>query len=214
MIRINLLPEAKRGAVATGGSSQMWGVIYLLSCFAWGVVLFLVYLNYNSVLEEQAAKNGELQGQIERAKSQTENIGEVEAQLAKSKQLEEVVSSLQAARQGPARVLMELSKILSEGGGPTLPAEELDALRRANPLGAYNPGWDIRRLYIDSFQETKRKCTITGYGKSNEDVAEFLRRLNVSEVFDKVTLQSTTAAKDGATGLPVVKFSLSCEVKY
>jgi type IV pilus assembly protein PilN len=214
MIRINLLPEAKRGAVATGGSSQMWGVIYLLSCFAWGVVLFLVYLNYNSVLEEQAAKNSELQGQIDRAKSQTENIGEVEAQLAKSKQLEEVVGGLQAARQGPARVLMELSKILSEGGGPTVVSEQLEALRRDNPLGAYNPGWDIRRLYIDSFQETQRKCTITGYGKSNEDVAEFLRRLNVSEVFDKVTLQSTTAATENTTGLPVVKFSLSCEVKY
>jgi type IV pilus assembly protein PilN len=214
MIRINLLPEAKRAAAASGGSSQLWGVIYLLSCFAWGVVLFLVYLNYNSVLEEQAAKNSELQGQIDRAKSQTENIGEVEAALAKSKQLEEVVGGLQAARQGPARVLMELSRILSEGGGPTLPSEQLEAMRRDNPLGGYNPGWDIRRLYIDSFQETQRKCTITGFGKSNEDVAEFLRRLNVSEVFDQVTLQSTTAATESNTGLPVVRFSLSCEVKY
>jgi type IV pilus assembly protein PilN len=214
MIRINLLPEAKRGAVATGGSSQLWGVVYLLSCFAWGVVLFLVYLNYNSVLEEQSAKNAELQGQIDRVKAQTENIGEVEAQLAKSKQLEEVVTGLQSARQGPARVLMELSKILSEGGGPSLPSEELEALRRDNPLGAYNPGWDIRRLWIDSFVETKRMCTISGYGKSNEDVAEFLRRLNVSEVFDKVTLQATTSAADPITGAPIVRFALTCEVKY
>jgi type IV pilus assembly protein PilN len=214
MIRINLLPEAKRGAVATGGSSQLWGVVYLLSCFAWGVVLFLVYLNYNSVLEEESAKNAELQSQIDRAKSQTENIGEIEAQLAKSKQLEEVVSGLQAARQGPARVLMELSKILSEGGGPSLPSEQLEALRRDNPLGAYNPGWDIRRLWIDSFVETDRKCTIGGFGKSNEDVAEFLRRLNVSEVFDQVTLQATTSAIDPTTGLPIVRFTLTCEVKY
>jgi type IV pilus assembly protein PilN len=214
MIRINLLPEAKRGAVATGGSSQLWAVVYLLSCFAWGVVLFLVYLNYNSVLEEQAAKNTELQGQIERAKSQSENIGEVEAQLAKSKQLEEVVTALQSARQGPARVLMELSKILSEGGGPSLPSEELEALRRDNPLGAYNPGWDVRRLWIDSFVETKRKCTIGGFGKSNEDVAEFLRRLNVSEVFDQVKLQATTSASDPAGGTPIVRFTLSCEVRY
>jgi type IV pilus assembly protein PilN len=214
MIRINLLPEAKRGAVATGGSSQLWGVVYLLSCFAWGVVLFLVYLNYNNVLEEQAAKNMELQGQIERAKSQTENIGEVEAQLAKSKQLEEVVSGLQSARQGPARVLMELSKILSEGGGPSLPSEELEALRRDNPLGAYNPGWDIRRLWIDSFVEAKRQCKISGFGKSNEDVAEFLRRLNVSEVFDQVKLQATSSAADPAGGTPIVRFALSCEVRY
>jgi type IV pilus assembly protein PilN len=214
MIRINLLPEAKRGAVATGGGSQLWAVVYLLSCFAWGVVLFLVYLNYNSVLEEQSAKNAELQSQIDRAKSQTENIGEIEAQLAKSKQLEEVVSSLQAARQGPARVLMELSGILSEGGGPSLSSEELETLRRENPLGAYNPGWDARRLWIDKFEEAQRRCTISGFGKSNEDVAEFLRRLNVSEVFDRVTLQQTASAIDQSTGLPTVKFTLTCEVKY
>jgi type IV pilus assembly protein PilN len=212
MIRINLLPEAKRQAGSVG-SSQLWAVVYLLSCFAWIVVLFLVYLNYNSVLEEQNAKNTELEAQITRAKSQTENIGEVETQLAKSKQLEEVVGGLQTARQGPARVLMELSRILSEGGGPSIPQDQLEAMRRDNPMLVYNPGWDIRRLWIDSFEETQRKCTITGFGKSNEDVAEFLRRLNISEVFDKVTLESTTAEID-STELPVVKFSLTCEVKY
>jgi type IV pilus assembly protein PilN len=213
MIRINLLPEAKRQA-STGGSSQLWAVGYLLACFAWGVVLFLVYLNRSSVLEEQQAKNAELQSQIDRTKAQSENIGEVEGRLAKSKQLEDVVGSLQSARQGPARMLMELSKILSEGGGPTLPPELAANVRRDNPQLGYSPGWDIRRLWIESFSETARKCAISGYGKSNEDVAEFLRRLNVSELFDAVTLQSTASQPDATTGLPVVKFSLSCEVKY
>jgi type IV pilus assembly protein PilN len=213
MIRINLLPEAKRQA-STGGGSQLWGVVYLLSAFAWAVVLFLVYLNYNSVLQEQNAKNAELQAQIERVKAQTENIGEVEAKLAKSKKLEEVVSGLQAARQGPARLLMELSKILSEGGGPTVPPDKLDSLRRESPLLVYNPGWDVRRLWLTSFDEANHKCTIIGSGKTNEDVAEFLRRLNTSEVFDKVTLQSTAAGTDGATGLAIVTFTLTCEVKY
>jgi type IV pilus assembly protein PilN len=213
MIRINLLPEAKRQA-ATGGSTQLWGVAYLLASFAWAVVLFLVYLNRSSVLEEQTAKNQELQAQIDRAKAQSENIGEVEGRLAKSKQLEDVVGSLQSARQGPARMLMELSKILSEGGGPTLSAADAESMRSDNAQLRYSPGWDIRRLWIDSFSETQRRCTISGFGKSNEDVAEFLRRLNVSELFDAVTLQSTSAITDTATGLPVVKFSLTCEVKY
>jgi type IV pilus assembly protein PilN len=213
MIRINLLPEAKRQA-STGGDSQLWAVVYLLSCFAWGVVLFLVYISFNRVLDEQKAKNSELQAQIDRAKSQTENIGEVEAKLAKSRQLETVVSGLQAARQGPARVLMELSKILSEGGGPTVPAEKLDTLRRENPLLVYNPGWDSRRLWIESFDEKAGKCTIVGNGKTNEDVAEFLRRLNLSSTFSKVTLQSTAASSDKTSDLTIVHFTLTCEVKY
>jgi type IV pilus assembly protein PilN len=213
MIRINLLPEAKRQVAAAGGI-QLWGVIYLLSTFAWCVVLFLVYLQYKNELDEQEAKNRELEGQIERAKAQSANIGEVEEKLAKSKRLEEVVNKLQAARSGPARVLMEVSKILSEGRGPTADIDALKELERTNPLMMPNDTWDIRRLWIESFTETNRRCNIAGLGKTNEDVAEFLRRLNVSETFDQVTLQSTSAIPDPKTQLPVVRFTLSCEVKY
>ncbi|MDD9934261.1 MAG: PilN domain-containing protein [Myxococcales bacterium] len=213
MIRINLLPDAKKVA-ATGGGAQLWGVIYLLAAFAWGVVLFLVYLNYSNVLEDQNAKNGELETQIDQLKKRIEGVGEIEAQLAKSRQLEEVVTGLQAARQGPARMLMELSRILSEGGGPSIELEKLEDLRRDNPMLIFNPGWDIRRLWLVSFKETGHQCTMAGYGKTNEDVAEFLRRLNISELFQEVTLEKTSASKDPGTGLPVVQFSLTCKVEY
>jgi type IV pilus assembly protein PilN len=212
MIRINLLPEAKRQA-STGGGTQIWGVIYVLALFAWAVVLLLVYLNYRDRLTEQQVKNSELQSQIDRAKGQSESIGDIESSLAKSRQLEEVVSTLQNARQGPARMLMELSRILSEGGGPTVNPDVLDTMRRENPLSVYNPGWDVRRLWLTSFEESDRKCKIEGIGKTNEDVAEFLRRLTISELFDKVALASTGSVSDKGN-LPVVTFSLSCEVMY
>ena len=212
MIRINLLPEAKRQA-STGGGTQIWAVIYVLAFFAWAVVLLLVYLNYQGRLNEQQVKNNELQSQIDRAKGQSESIGEIESSLAKSRQLEEVVTSLQTARQGPARMLMELSRILSEGGGPTVNPDVLDTMRRENPLSVYNPGWDVRRLWLTSFEESARACKIEGLGKTNEDVAEFLRRLSISELFDKVALSSTGSVAD-KSGLPVVTFSLSCEVMY
>jgi len=212
MIRINLLPEAKRQA-STGGGTQIWAVIYVLGFFAWAVVLLLVYLNYQDRLSEQQVKNNELQSQIDRAKGQSESIGEIESALAKSRQLEEVVTTLQTARQGPARMLMELSRILSEGGGPTVNPDVLDTMRRENPLSVYNPGWDVRRLWLTGFEESKRACKIQGIGKTNEDVAEFLRRLTISELFDKVALSSTGQVADKG-GLPVVTFSLSCEVMY
>ena len=40
-----------------------------------------------------------------------------------------------------------------------------------------------------------------------------LRRLNLSETFDKVSLQSTSASLD-QSGMAVVRFALTCEVKY
>jgi type IV pilus assembly protein PilN len=214
MIRINLLPEAKR-SVSTGGSTQVWGIVYLLASFGWGVVLFFFYLNTKNTLDEQRAANAALEQEIQQAKAKSTNIGEVEAKLAKSRQLEDVVKKLQTARQGPTRVLLELSHILSEGGKPTVSPERLDEVRRENPLAGFNPGWDVRRLWLTSFSETDRKCSIRGYGRTNEDVAEFLRRLSLSELFQKVTLQSTSSANQvpGAGGT-VVQFELSCQVRY
>ena len=213
MIRINLLPEAKR-TVSTGGSTQIWGVAYLLAVFAWGVLLFFFYLNTKNTLDEQRAANSALEQEIAQAKAKSTNIGEVEAKLAKSRQLEQVVEKLQSARQGPTRVLLELSHILSEGGKPTVSPERLDEVRRENPLAGFNPGWDVRRLWLTSFTESNRKCAIRGFGKTNEDVAEFLRRLALSELFQKVTLQATNASNKGGDAGSVVQFDLSCQVRY
>lgn len=213
MIRINLLPAAKRTAAASG-TMQLWGAGYLVALFAWGVLLFFVYMSTNSKLEEQRAANAELEREIAQIKQKSANIGEVEAKLAKSRQLEEVVGKLQTARQGPARVLMELSKLLSEGGGPTVSPERLAALRRDNPLAGFNPGWDPRRLWLTSFTEQNRQCTIRGFGKTNEDVAEFLRRLNLSNLFEKVSLTATASSLERGSTTPVVSFDLSCQVRY
>lgn len=212
MIRINLLPEAKRAVSGGGGNTQIWGIVYLLACFGWGVVLFFFYLNTKNTLEEQRAANSALEQEIAQAKAKSTNIGEVEAKLAKSRQLEDVVKKLQTARQGPTRVLIELSHILSDGGKPTVSAERLDEVRRENPLAGYNASWDSRRLWLTAFTEADRKCAIRGYGKTNEDVAEFLRRLSLSELFQKVTLQSTASAQ--VAGNNVVAFELSCAVRY
>lgn len=213
MIKINLLPEAKR-AVSTASSTQVWGIAYLVATFSWGVLLFFIYLNGKSTLEEQRAANNALDQEIQQAKLKSTNIGEIEAKLAKSRQLEEVVKKLQTARQGPTRMLVELSKILSEGGRPTVSPERLDQIRRENPLAGYNAGWDPRRLWLTAFTESDRKCSIRGYGRTNEDVAEFLRRLTLSELFQKVALSSTNAANVPGMSTPVVSFDLSCQVRY
>jgi type IV pilus assembly protein PilN len=213
MIKINLLPEAKR-TVSSGSSTQVWGIIYLVATFSWGVLLFFVYLSGKSTLEEQRAANTALEQEIQQAKLKSTNIGDIEAKLAKSRQLEEVVQKLQTARQGPTRVMVELSKILSEGGKPTVSPERLDQVRRENPLAGYNAGWDPRRLWLTAFTEADRKCAIRGFGKTNEDVAEFLRRLTLSELFQKISLTSTSLQSVQGTSTPVVSFELSCQVRY
>ncbi|HEX5658912.1 MAG TPA: PilN domain-containing protein, partial [Polyangiales bacterium] len=132
--------------------------------------------------------------------------------LEQSKQLEAVVKGLKDARQGPHRMLLELSSILSPGKGPTIDPAKLDDLRKSNPEAGVSGGWDTRRLWVTGFEENARSCRIIGEARNNEDIAEFLRRLALSAVFDDVVLVRTGTPRTGASAL--VAFELTCKVRY
>ncbi|AKF08362.1 PilN domain-containing protein [Sandaracinus amylolyticus] len=217
MIRINLLPAAKkqaRGTSAGGGAATPWAVGYAAAALLTCVVLAVVYFGKESELEEQRARNTALETQIRQLTAQSASIDEVRAQLARSQELEQVVAELQRARFGPTRVLMELSRILSAGGGPSIDPQRLEELRRGNPLAGFNRGWDARRLWLTSFEEQDRQVRIRGVGRTNEDVAEFLRRLALSDSFEGVNLQKTEAVEDRETHLALISFELTATVRY
>jgi len=215
MIRINLLPQARAKTKATStGTGQGWIAAYLAAVIVSGAVLAGVYFVYSTRLEERQRRNGDLQTQITQARQLSANLEEVQQKLKRSQDLERVVGELQKARMGPTRVLMELSHILSINGGPSIDPQRLEQLKHDNPLAGYNPGWDARRLWVTSFHEEDRACTIKGVGKTNEDVAEFLRRLALSDMFEDVALQKTEAQTDQDTQLPMIGFELTAKVRY
>jgi Tfp pilus assembly protein PilN len=123
--------------------------------------------------------NRDLDREIADLEQRTARLDELRAQLARSVRLEEVVAELNAARTGPLRVMMELSRILSVPGGPTIDPEALERQRQVNPYAGFREGWDVRRLWLKSFTESERVCEIAGEARTNEDVAEFLRRLSL-----------------------------------
>lgn len=211
MIRINLLPQAKRQS-SGGGGVQVWGYIYLAAAFVWCLALAFVYFSLSSDLDQALAQNADLERQIAKVKEQSGNLEELKKQLEKSKQLEEVIQELLNARQGPARMLLELSAILSPGRGPTVDPKKLEDLRKTNREAGFTPGWDTRRLWITGFGEKSSQCAIKGAARNNEDIAEFLRRMQLSSLFDNVVLVRTGGKGQGKE--TSVAFELKCKVRY
>jgi type IV pilus assembly protein PilN len=217
MIRINLLPGARKAAgrgAGGGPGTQGWAIGYLVAAVLCVVVLVFVYIGKSRELNEQLAENQSLRTEIEDLEQQSANIDQVRADLEQSRTLETVVSDLQRARYGPTAALMELSHILSAGGGPTVDPQRLEEIRRQNPLAAYNSAWDPRRLWVTEFVEENRDCTIRGIGKTNEDVAEFLRRLTLSDKFEHIELIKTEGVEEPETHVAVISFEVTCRVIY
>ncbi len=216
MIRINLLTAAKRstrGATGGGGTTS-WYAGYAAAALILMVVLALVYNSKNRELEDQLAVNHALEEDIDRVQRQSANIDEVRAQLERSQQLEAVVAELQRARFGPTRILMELSRVLSTGGQPTIDPQRYSELTRTNPHARFNPSWDSHRLWVIELREEEREVTIRGIGKTNEDVAEFLRRLTLSDYFTAVHLERTESMRDAELHLDLIAFELTCRAEY
>ncbi len=213
MIRINLLPKTKKQAqTQSSGSGPVWAGIYLLATFVWCIGLALWYFQTEGELEAIQRSNRELDAEIADLQQRTARLEELQAQLARSVRLEEVVGELNAARTGPLRVMMELSRILSVPGGPTIDPEALERQRQINPYAGFREGWDVRRLWLKSFTENERVCEISGEARTNEDVAEFLRRLSLSELFEEVVLERTLGATVASES--VIAFDLNCRVRY
>jgi type IV pilus assembly protein PilN len=223
MIRINLLPTDKKKRARRiapsplpGGdlSLRTWGAIYGGAIAVWLAVLGILYFAQSGALETVAQENTTLEARRDELQSKTKGLADVEGRLEKSRRLEQVVQDLERARRGPTRAVMELSRVLSSPGGPTINPAELERMREENPLAGFNESWDVRRLWLSRFEEVDRECKITGMGRSNEDVAEFLRRLTLSEIYEGVTLQRTRAVNDPDTGLQMVGFDITCKVRY
>jgi type IV pilus assembly protein PilN len=218
MIRINLLPQTKKAArtrapVATG-SSAPWLVAYLIITLAWVAALLAAYLIKASDLDEIQARNRQVEETATRLEQQSAGLDEVQLKLAESHDLEGLVDELNRARIGPTRVLVELSKVLSVNGGPTIDPRELERMQRDNPHVRINRTWDPKRLWITSFTEEDRVCRIEGLGRTNDDIAEFLRRLAISEVFERVTLERTRSVENQGSAIQFIAFELSCRVEY
>ena len=217
MIRINLLPASKRQARAqAAGPAGVtgWVIGYLGAALVCGVILTVVYTQFSGELRELAARNLALEDEIALLESQTADIDDVRAELEQSRELEEVVAELQRARLGPTRLMVELSHVVSSGGGPSIDARRLEELRRDNPLAGFNPGWDHRRLWLTEFREEERAIELHGTGRTNEDVAELLRRLTLSDLFEDITLTRTESAEDSETHLDLIAFEMSGHVRY
>lgn len=222
MMRINLLGpkrrvgERQRGGLALGrrGGSQAWlGVV--LGLVLLQVIGFVVHHGLRAEeLKQKEAKNRELSAQIEQSKKVVAKHDEVKAKLAELRARAEAIQKLESARTGPAAVLLELSRILTTGRGPSVNPERLSQLRRESPLSAFNPNWDAHRLWLSSFKEEKRKVRIDGLARDGEDVSELARRMNLSDYFTNVRLLPAKREYQSATKLELVRFSLEAEVKY
>jgi type IV pilus assembly protein PilN len=214
MIRVNLLPQKREAKRAAAEGSQAWLGILLGVLVLEVILLLFIYNAKRDQLASVNKKNQEIQGQIDQIKAQIANHPQIKAELKELRDREEAIQKLQSARSGPTSALLELSRVLTAGRGPTVDRDKIEQLKRDNPTAVPNPNWDPRRLWMTSYNELDRAVRIGGLARDGEDVSEFLRRLSLSDFFYEVRLLPAQKVVDPQTRLELVRFEISAKVRY
>ncbi len=209
MIRINLLPIRK---VKRAEASQRQFVYMGMAILATVVGVVFLHLQADGQLEDIKRRNTILTAEVARLKQEIGDYDKIRSQREELLRQRKTIQALDAGRTGPVYLLREMSEILSPGKGPTFDRVTYEETLRRDPNAGFNASWDPRRVWMEGYAEDQKHVRIRGSAKSNEDVAEFLKRLNSSVFFGNVNLDSTTQVS--GHGIKFVNFGLSADVTY
>ncbi len=211
MIRINLLPVKAARRRESGQRQVLAGIVVVLATVA-GVVLFHGWAA--AQLTGQRQKLQKVRDEIDGLKREVGDFDELKRQRDDLHRQQEAIKKLEQSRTGPVRVMRELSDILTKGKGPTFDKAQYEELLRRDPNAGFNQGWEPRRAWIISYTEKAGHVQIKGGAKSDEDVAEFLKRLKLSAYFEDVYWQQTQPQVDPKANVSYVTFDVDCRVDY
>lgn len=162
MMEINLLPhrEARRAADLRESVA-----VLVLGLVVVGGGIFLTDKGVKSDLAAAEASVAQLQADIERYEPQKKLVKEFKDRKKQLKSKLDVIDSLEQARNGPVRVLDELSERVPD------------------------------RLWLTSVETRGKGIKLEGQSLDTGVVADFLRGLNASPYFKNVDLDKTSGGK-------------------
>jgi type IV pilus assembly protein PilN len=216
MVRINLLPT--RDAPRRQAAVVQLVVLGILAVVAIAAII-AVDTWQQGMITAQSRTNQIIDARIVRIERQIQDHDQIRQRIGEIESKQGVIDQLQAGRTGPVLVMVELSKVLSRNGSPTIDHDRYMELVRRSPGQAFDPNWDGRRLWLRDFREENRQVELSGFAMSHEDVAELLRRLSLSDYFHEVVLvetrsDSAASQQAGPFAPQLVNFQVRCSLRY
>jgi type IV pilus assembly protein PilN len=211
MIRINLLPIKATKRREQGVRQLIIGVVAVTVAL---VAVIIFNTAQSSQVNSMRAENQATSRAIAALKAEIGDYEVVKAQRDELIRQRDAIKRLQANRAGPVWLMRELSDILTKGKGPTFNKEAYEEQLRRDPNAGFNPNWEPKRVWLLSYDENKHAVKIHGGAKSDEDVAEFLKRLKLSAFFSDVNWQQTQPQTDSKLNVAFVTFDVTCRVNY
>jgi type IV pilus assembly protein PilN len=167
MPRINLLPwrehERKERKVA-------FTVALGVAAVAAGLVTFVAYLLFGSMIDGQERRNEQLRAEIKQLDHQIEEINDLESSKQKFIARMEIIEKLQRSRPEIVHVFDEIVRTLPDG------------------------------VYLTGVKQTEKRFKFEGVAQSSTRVSSFMRNIDGSEWLRNPELEVVQTTKDKGPG--------------
>jgi type IV pilus assembly protein PilN len=194
MIRINLLPYR--------AAQKKENIRRQISIFVLAVIMVvgtLVYYNIslNNDIDALNTQIKNTKSMLARLEKQAKKVDEIKKAFNTLKQKTDVIKNLETNRKIAVQLLDNMT---------TLVAEEVSASQ--SETSADSDSKPVKRLWFTNFQENSDKINLQGIALDNKTIADFMSRLEASNLFMNVNLKTIKQQK--VNELNLKNFEIIC----
>jgi len=194
MIRINLLPY--RAAQKKENIRRQISIFVLAVIMVVGTLVYY-NINLNNDIDALNTQIKNTKSMLARLEKQAKKVDEIKKAFNTLKQKTDVIKNLETNRKIVVQLLDNMT---------TLVAEEVSASQ--SETSADSDSKPVKRLWFTNFQENSDKIILQGIALDNKTIADFMSRLEASNLFMNVNLKTIKQQK--VNELNLKNFEIIC----
>ncbi|MBW1865707.1 MAG: PilN domain-containing protein [Deltaproteobacteria bacterium] len=194
MIRINLLPY--RAAQKKENIRRQISIFVLTVIMVVGTLVYY-NINLNNDIDALSTQIKNTKSMLAQLEKQAKKVDEIKKAFNTLKQKTDVIKSLETNRKIAVQLLDNMT---------TLVAEKVSTSQ--SEASADSDSKPVKRLWFTNFQANGDDINIQGIALDNKTIADFMSRLETSDLFKKVNLKTIKQQKINALNLK--SFEIIC----
>ncbi|MDX2496733.1 MAG: PilN domain-containing protein [Desulfobacterales bacterium] len=194
MIRINLLPYR---AAQKKENIRRQISIFILAVIMVVVILLYYNMSLNNDIDALNTQIKNTKSMLAQVEQQAKKVDEIKKAFDRLKQKTDVIKSLETNRKIAVQLLDNMTTLVAEN--VSISQSEASADSDSKP---------VKRLWFTNFQENGDQINLRGIALDNKTIADFMSRLEASNLFMNVNLKTIKQQK--ISELNLKSFEIIC----
>ena len=198
MIKINLIPFRdieKKENIRRQVTIAILSVILVMMAMAY------YHIRLNNTIVDMTAKIEGTKIELAAAEKEAKEVDKIKQELNKLNAKIQVIKTIETNRKASIKLLDHMTKMVDEQTSAVESGTSPDEI-----------GKPVKRLWFTSFQANGPNLNINGIALDSKTVADFMTRLEVSKIYNNVTLN--TLKKESINNLNLKSFVITCQKTF